>query len=59
MMHRPCELCDGELRVGSACSGWGSELFALKMLGRSFCSFSATRLLNAVCNFQAQPGPRD
>lgn len=24
--------------VGSACSGWGSELFALKLLGRSFCS---------------------
>ena len=33
-----CQLCDGAIRVGSACSGWGSELFALKLLGKSYCS---------------------
>ena len=33
-----CQLCDGAITVGSACSGWGSELFALKLFGKSFCS---------------------
>lgn len=45
MKRKHFDVSDGEITVGTACSGWGSELFALKMLDRNFCSRLVT-----VCN---------